>query len=270
MGIGVGRHLGDLGRLGLGEPCVGDDARYRGVGPLERHLGKTAEKSLGAARERAPVLGPHPRCGLAGFGVSDVAAGVDGGDGTAEELPRALHVLPEARLHRPVGAGELADRASGARTDVPPGERRGSAVERRGAGVAPVSGRRAHAGVAACEVEQARARDDRHARDADVEADPTPLELLGDAARGGEAEGAAAREHDRVEHLDGLLGAQEVGLARGGRPAADVDAAHGAVGADDDRAAGSGLRVGGVCGKDAGYLRDAHDVLLARHGALPI
>ena len=73
-----------------------------------------------------------------------------------------------------------------------------------------------------------------------------------------------------VEHLDGLLGAQEVGLARGGRPAADVDAAHGAVGADDDRATSSGLRVGGMGGKDAGYLRDAHDVLLARHGALPI
>ena len=90
----------------------------------------------------------------------------------------------------------------------------------------------------------------------EVEADAALLEMADDAARRVEAEGRAAREHDRVDFLDEVAGPQQIGLARAGSGAAHVDATNRAVGADHDGAAGRPATVRPVADADAGDIGD--------------
>ncbi len=82
------------------------------------------------------------------------------------------------------------------------------------------------------------------------------VEPAHDAAGGVEPEGAAAGEHDRVDLLDEILGAQQVGLAGAGGGAAHVDAAGRAGFAEHDGAAGRPARVGVVAHAQAGDVGD--------------
>ena len=134
-------------------------------------------------------------------------------------------------------------------------------LRRRFAGGVAGGGIGADARVADPEVEQDRRRNDRHdeRRSADAiggradrRADAALVEPAHHAARGVEAEGAAAGEHDRMHLVDRVDRIEQLGLARPGRRAAHVDAGDGAVAGDHDRAAGRPARVGEVADLEAG------------------
>ena len=215
------------------------------------------EQELAGVRHAGAVGGERARDRLAGVRVADVAQGVDGTHGAAHEVCGAEHALADPGLHGAPGPCELADGAARAGADAAALE--GDALG--GEGAPGRLGALADAGtggeVADGQVEEAGRGDDGYDARTDVEADPLALELLGDAAGGREAVGAAAREHHGVEHLHRLLRTQEVRLAGGGRAAAHVDASRRPLGADDHGAAGAPLGEGGVSGEDAGDLGDA-------------
>ena len=123
---------------------------------------------------------------------------------------------------------------------------------RRGA-IAAV-GARPHLGLAAeAEVHEDRRRHDRHLRVGDLEADLALVEIAHHAAGGVEAEGAAARQHDRVDALDAVRRIEQLDVARAGRAAAHVDAGDDAVGAGQDHgAAGRPLGQRVVADRQAG------------------
>ena len=101
----------------------------------------------------------------------------------------------------------------------------------------------ANGGVTKGEVEDTAGAHDRHLRGADGKADAAALELAGNTACGLEAKGRSAREADGVNLVDGVLGAQQVGFARSGSTAANVNTAGGALGRHDYGAAGASLLV---------------------------
>ena len=144
----------------------------------------------------------------------------------------------DPRFHRVVGPARVADRGAGARADAAFLDR--LRAGEAGGAIAAVGGR-PDPRIADAKVEQDRGRHDRHARDADVEADVVFLEPADDAGRGVEAEGAAAGQHDRVDLFDRVDRRQQIGLARARRRAAHVHAGDRARFREHDRAAGRPL-----------------------------
>ena len=114
---------------------------------------------------------------------------------------------------------------------------------RGGGDAAAVSavGSRPDARIADAEIEQDRRGHDRHARDADVEADSTFFEPADDARSGVEAERAAAGEHDRVHFFTELIGDSRSVSRVPGADAAHVHPGDGAIFCQHDRAAGRAL-----------------------------
>ena len=110
--------------------------------------------------------------------------------------------------------------------------------------------------IAEGEIEQAAGAHDGDAPDAHVKADAAPLELGRGAGRGLEAVGGAPAEHDGMNFVDRVLRAEEVRLARRRGRAADVNAADGAFGRDDGRAAGTARAVREVPELKPGNLGD--------------
>ena len=75
------------------------------------------------------------------------------------------------------------------------------------------------------------------------QADAAALKLASDAACSLEAKGRSARKADGVDLVDGVLRSQQVGFARSGSTAANVNTAGGALGCHDYGATGAGLLV---------------------------
>ena len=157
-------------------------------------------------------------------------------EGRGPEAPagrdgRAARVQGHERPH-----GEAADRAGGraqpalvprherARTGAHAAERELFGGRRVGARAEHGIGVLAPGLVAAVEqVEQDRGRHDGHGHVAHRESAPLAAQH-GDRAVGGrETEGAAAGEHERIDLLHRAVRGQEIGLARAGRAAHDVD-----------------------------------------------
>src|SRR5919202_2138308 len=108
-----------------------------------------------------------------------------------------------------------------------------------------VSKRRIRPGrVLAVEIEEHSRRDDRHrpcrARPAVAAFAEPPHYTL----RGCKTKGAAARQQDRMDPVDKVFGAQEVGFARAGRAAAHSYPGHSPCGTQADRTTGLPCRVG--------------------------
>jgi hypothetical protein len=204
----------------------------------------------------APVRGSLDRadcvhgdeCGDDDAGVERLAGGAD------------------AALHRTIAAGELGDGRAGTRAH---GALRDAASARSRCGaVAGVCVRRL--GTADGEVEEDRGGDDGDAQAGHLDADVALGEEAHDAAGRVEAEGGATAEQDGVDLLDDVAGAQEIGFARAGGGAADIDAAHGAGRAEHDGAAGGGATVGPVTHADTGDIRErVSSIVDAGAGASP-
>ena len=109
----------------------------------------------------------------------------------------------------------------------------------------------AREGITEGKVEDAARADDRHLGRSHGKTDAAALELARDARGRLESKGGSAGEHDGVHDIHGVLGAQQVGLARCRGAAAHVHPARGALGRDDDGAAGAGLLIGAVTDGEA-------------------
>ena len=66
------------------------------------------------------------------------------------------------------------------------------------------------------------------------------------AGGGFQAEGAAAGQQDAVHAVRDVAGAERIDFLRAGGAAADIDAAHGALLAEDGGATGDGVKIGNV------------------------
>ena len=243
----------------LGQHRVGGDdgerRRHAGLLPLQRARPVAAPQRRHLVEQAAVVAaraGDEPAAG----GIDDVAERIDGDERGHRDAADAERSGAEAAAHRPADAEQLADAGAGAGADVALGRRRA----RRGlAGGVAGGGVGADRGIADPEIEQDRRRHDRHRHRAavrllrpDGDADAALVEPAHHAAGGVEAEGAAAGEQDGVHLLDRVERRQQLGLARAGRGAADVDAADRAALGEDDGAAGRPARIGEVADREAG------------------
>ena len=128
-----------------------------------------------------------------------------------------------AFMARP-GAEELAHGGAGSRPHVALGH--GTVGGRRRRLVAAVRGG-SHLRIADRQVEQDGRGNDGHAHDARLLAQALLLEPLHGARGRGEAEGAAAREHDGLDLLHRVHRIEQVGLPRSRRAPAHVHAGDG-------------------------------------------
>ena len=106
------------------------------------------------------------------------------------------------------------------------------------------------------QVEEDRLADVGHHGDAHVPADALFLQHPHDAARGVQAEGAAAGEHYRVDHLPVAQRIQGVGVPGAVRAAPDVHAAGSPLRGQYDRAAGHGGLVLSLSHQEIGQFGD--------------
>ena len=189
----------------------------------------------------------------AGRRVDDVAGGVDGGERSGDEAVDGRFAGgAEAALHRALRAERLADRRAHAGADV---ALVGAAARGRRGAVA--SGDRGPTVVAAdAKIEQDRGRHDGHDAASEREADATLGEVPHDAGRRFEAERAAAGEHDAVDLLHEVAGAQQIGLVRAGRAAAHVDTGNGGLVGEHDGTACDRAAIAPVADADAGDVGD--------------
>ena len=244
--VGVCGHLGDLGGLCLSEFHVGDDAADGGVGAVERHLhGSGGGKGCEFHVDNLVAIGGGAHAGdpLAGEGVDHVAAGVDRDHGAYLNGTERHGGSAKAGLHAGGGAHELAHRGTGAGAYVALLERGGGVVECFAHGGDAGLNVGANGGVTKGEVEDTAGAHDRHLRGADGKADAAALKLASDAACSLEAKGRSTRKADGVYLVHGVLGSQQVGLARCRRTAANVNAARCAFGCHNYGATGAGLLV---------------------------
>ena len=244
--IGVCCHLGDLGGLSLGELHVGDDAADGGIGAVERHLhgtggGKGCE--LHVDDLVAICCSAHTSDPFTGEGVDDIAAGVDRDHGTHLNRAECHGGSAKAGLHAGGGAHELTHGGTGAGAYIALLERGGGVVECLAHGGDASLNVGAYGGVAKGEVEDAAGAHDGHLRGADGKADAAALELAGDATCGLQTKGRSTRKADGVDLVHGVLGTQQVGLARCRGTAANVNTAGGALGCHDYGATGAGFLV---------------------------
>lgn len=187
--------------------------------------------------------GAHAGDPLAGEGVDDVAAGVDRDHGAHLDGAERHGGSSETGLHAGGGPHELSDGGTRAGTYIALLERGGGVVEclMHGGDAGLYVG--AHGGIAKGEVEDTAGAHDRHLRGADGKADAAALKLASDAACSLEAKGRSTRKADGVDLIDGVFGAQQVGLARSGSATAYVNATGGTLGRHDYGAAGASLLV---------------------------
>ena len=191
-------------------------------------------------RQPFAVYRAHAGHDLAGGRIDDVAARIDRDERRNDEPVRKSDGgTANAALHRALAASHLANRRAGAGADVALDDR---TVRGRRRGEKPAFGGRTDLGVADAEVEEDRAGHDRDESAAELETDAALLEVPHDAAGRIEAEGAAASEHDRVHLLDACRRREQIGLARAGRAAADIDASRRPLLREDDRAPGGPFR----------------------------
>ena len=216
---------------------------------MRRVLQRLGQRQVELARLEAPphvgepfaVFGAHAGDDLAGRRIDDVAARVDGDERRDDEPVRQRDGgAADAALHR-AARGRPSCRPSRRR-------RRRRCPRRPDRRWPPVAARNPHSAVGRIfgsptpRSKRIAAGHDRHDGAAELEADALLLEVAHDAAGRVEAEGAAAAEHDRVHLLDARRGREQIGLARAGRAAADVDAGGRALLGEDDRAPGRPFR----------------------------
>ena len=244
--IGVCGHLGDLGGLGLSELHVGDDAADGGVGAVEWHFHRAGGGKGGELHVDDLVAigcGAHAGHPLAGGRVDHVATGVDRDHGAHLDGAECHGSSSQASLHAGGGPHELAYGGAGAGTYIALLECGGGMVERLAHGGDTGLNVGTHGGIAKGEVEDAAGTHDGHLRGADGQADAAALEFAGHAACRFETKGRTARKADGVDLIDGVLGTQQIGLARSGSATTYVNAAGGTLGRHDYGAAGTGLLV---------------------------
>ena len=124
--------------------------------------------------------------------------------------------------------------------------------------------------VAAVEqVEQNRARHDRHARLADLEAAALFAQVGLHAGGGVEPEGRTARQHNGIDAFDRLRRVEQRGLARARPTAAHVHARDRGGVEHDHCGAGAELGVAGMADADAGNVGDGIADSHGRHSITP-
>ena len=177
------------------------------------------------------------------------AFGLDAAGGVMRWLEERGHGFPTPSGVVPIVVGAVLIDLSVGRSDVRPDAASGYAACAAASKAPPAMG---SVGAAEGEVDEDGAGDDGDDAGGDREAAAALLQPAHDAAGGVQAEGAAAAEKDGVDAVDEVAGAEEVGLAGAGGAAAHVGGGDGAVGAEDDCAAGGGLPVGPVTDLEAG------------------
>lgn len=198
--------------------------------------------------------------------AAHVAERVHRHDGARRELAQAQSADSEPGFHGALAAEELAHRCAASGAHVAFGQRfRRLALERRPRSSAP------HGGIGMGvlpdqQIEQAGSHDDGHAGALHGKADAACGQLVHDAGRGGQPEGAAARQDHAVHGLDHVLGLEQIGLSRGRTAAAHVDAAGGPVRSYEDGAAGARAGVLGVRAEECGQIGERCGL---QHGVLP-
>ncbi len=146
---------------------------------------------------------------------------------------------------------ELADRGAGtgahaAFADGVRGSCRGGGFAHRDVGV--------NVGFADAEIEQDGAGDDGDVLAAEGVADFATGQVAAHAGGGFQAEGAAAGEQDAVHLVGHVAGAEGVDLLGAAGAAADIDAAHGALFAENRGAAGDRVEIGNVPDANSGNI----------------
>jgi hypothetical protein len=116
--------------------------------------------------------------------------------------------------------------------------------------------------AAVAEIEQHGPADQRNPNIADRKAAAALAQQGLHPGAGVQAESGAARQHDRVDALDGAVRLEQVGLARAGRAAADIDRGDRGLLEDDGGRARHQARVVGVSDQHA---RDVGDEVAQRH-----
>ena len=247
------RHLRHLVDLGLCQPRVGRDDADRRV------LARTARRVLAsydAARVgKTAVVGAGSRHDAPGSRVDHVAHRVDDDDGAdGEAALQGDRRRADPALHGHAHPAHLPHRGAGARAHAP---------FRNGLGGGAGRGLVSAIGAGTDAAGKAQVEDDRGRHDGDdqVAADAVALAALFQVAHDtvprGEAEGAPARQHDRVDLLDGVHRIEEIGLGGPGSAAAHVNAPRRASVRDHDGATRVGIRVGEVADPDAGDRGDS-------------
>ena len=110
-----------------------------------------------------------------------------------------------------IGPPPLPHRCAGTRTDSPDG-RLGRG---RTQGESTVFGVRTHRGISHAQVIKRHADHDRDGAVGRLEADTSLAECVGHTAAGGQPEGRAARQDDRIKTTDPPDGIEQLELARG-------------------------------------------------------
>ena len=171
-------------------------------------VGAEATELAADLERRGPEVGAVAGGGDAGAVGADERA--DGVAGAEDERGGA-----EAALE--AGGQRAGAAAGGAEGEVCRGVVEGRAPKRAVGVVGPAL-------VAAVEeIEEDGAGDDRDGDIGDREPPALRAEAVADAGAGIEAEGGAAAQDDRIDGLDELVGREQLGLARAGRAAHDVD-----------------------------------------------
>ena len=211
--------------------------------------------SIGWMR-RWPVSA-HAGDQLAARGIDDLAEGVDGDDGLHDDAgARRTVAMPRPPfMQRSMPSALPTVAPVPAPTD--PSAMRSPRASAHAAWPAAASGRAAASPMPEV-VEPGRA-DERDARVAGVQTDAALAQVAHHPVAGGEAEDAAAGEQHAVDQarVPARARAEDVGLARAGRAAADGDAADGAGRTQHHRAAGRAGAVRVVADQDAELVRRA-------------
>ena len=223
-------------RLGLGQAGIGGndgDGRVLCGTRRRRRAGQTQDLSrIGQRAVRIANAGDD----LSRGGIDDVADGVDRDDGGDDEaVGPGDGKRADARLHRQAAsrrvagmlrnAAELSDSCARSCADVAFGDGAGRGGHR--SFVAAVGSRPDPRVAAEAKVKQDGARNNRHHALRGLVADVPLLEILDDALRRVEAEGAATRQHHGVDAFDEIGRIEEVCFARARCAAALRDAADG-------------------------------------------
>src|SRR5690625_400466 len=244
-------HLRDLGRTRLVETRIrSNDADRRILDPSTLPAEECATpEQFASIGSRLQVFGQDARDYSTCSGIDHISDGVDGDDRAYDQaIGEGDRGGPESAFHRAVPPSELPDGRPGAGTDTPLGDRAGARA--LGGAISTLGGRPDLGSSSNPEVEEDRACDDRYIRDPGRVADPPLFEVSDDALRCIESEGAATREDDGMDFLDGVDGIEEVSLPRPWCAAPDIDSPDSAALGEDDGAAGRSLAQGVMTGLD--------------------
>jgi hypothetical protein len=227
------------------ETIVGTvSAEYSFGKPVQGEVEIVAARYVGTWEEYARISQPlavgrpHARDDTSGRGIDHITPRVHGDERRDDQAVRPDdRRAAEARFHRALVAGDLADGRTGAGAD---------GAFRHGAGGCGARGLISAVRVGPNrrlpfhpQVDENRGRHDRHDDRPHLEANLPLFEIAHHAGRGVEPECASARERDRVDLLHGIHWIEERRLARPGRAAALRQAADGAFSVNEDhRAAG--------------------------------